>query len=116
VGLPILAALAWWLPPIHLVRGEPNVWPQLAPLWFTLLICVSFLMVSTWRFYSFKDLNLRNRHPFQIFILILADSLAAVAFHHYMLFIICNFICDERCDYAAFIRFPSQATGAGARI
>jgi len=48
---------------IHLVKGEPNVWPQLAPLWFALLIAVGFLMVSTWRFYSFKDLNLRKSAP-----------------------------------------------------
>ncbi len=45
-------------------------------------------MVSTWRFYSFKDLNLRNRHPFQIFILICGFLALLVAFHHYMLFII----------------------------
>ena len=45
-------------------------------------------MVSTWRFYSFKDLNLRHRHPFQIFILICAFFGLLVAFHHYMLFIV----------------------------
>jgi phosphatidylserine synthase len=45
-------------------------------------------MVSTWRFYSFKDLNLRSRHPFQIFILICGFLGLLVAFHHYMLFII----------------------------
>jgi len=64
------------------------LWPQLAPIWFALLIAVGFLMVSTWRFYSFKDLNLRNRHPFQIFILICGFLSLLVAFHHYMLFII----------------------------
>jgi CDP-diacylglycerol--serine O-phosphatidyltransferase len=49
---------------------------------------VGFLMVSTWRFYSFKDLNLRSRHPFQIFILICLFFGLLVAFHHYMLFIL----------------------------
>jgi CDP-diacylglycerol--serine O-phosphatidyltransferase len=33
-------------------------------------VIVAFLMVSTWRFYSFKDLNLRSRHPFQLVVLI----------------------------------------------
>jgi CDP-diacylglycerol--serine O-phosphatidyltransferase len=60
----------------------------LAPIWLAVLVIVSFLMVSTWRFYSFKDLNLRSRHPFQIFILICAFFGLLVAFHHYMLFII----------------------------
>lgn len=88
VGLPIPAGAGVVAATIHLVRGEPNIWPQLAPLWFALLIAVGFLMVSTWRFYSFKDLNLRNRHPFQIFILICGFFGLLVAFHHYMLFII----------------------------
>jgi CDP-diacylglycerol--serine O-phosphatidyltransferase len=73
---------------IHLVKGEPIVWPQLAPLWFALLIVVGFLMVSTWRFYSFKDLNLRSRHPFQIFVLIAAFLYLLFEFHNYMLFLI----------------------------
>jgi CDP-diacylglycerol---serine O-phosphatidyltransferase len=30
---------------------------------------VGYLMVSTWRFYSFKDLDLRNRQPFRLIIL-----------------------------------------------
>ncbi len=88
VGLPIPAGAGVVAATIHLVRGYPILWPQLAPLWFALLIAVGFLMVSTWRFYSFKDLNLRNRHPFQIFILICGFLGLLVAFHHYMLFIV----------------------------
>jgi CDP-diacylglycerol--serine O-phosphatidyltransferase len=53
-----------------------------------LLIVVGFLMVSTWRFYSFKDLNLRNRHPFQTLVLICGFLFLLVSFHRYMLFII----------------------------
>ena len=86
VGLPIPAGAGVVAATIHLVKGAPILWPQLAPIWLAVLIVVSFLMVSTWRFYSFKDLNLRSRHPFQIFILICAFFGLLVAFHHYMLF------------------------------
>ena len=88
VGLPIPAGAGVVVATVHLVKGSPILWPQLAPIWLAVLIVVSFLMVSTWRFYSFKDLNLRSRHPFQIFILICAFFGLLVAFHHYMLFII----------------------------
>jgi CDP-diacylglycerol---serine O-phosphatidyltransferase len=88
VGLPIPAGAGVVAATIHLVKGAPIVWPQLAPIWLAVMVIVSFLMVSTWRFYSFKDLNLRSRHPFQIFILICGFFGLLVAFHHYMLFII----------------------------
>ncbi len=55
-------------------------------------------MVSTWRFYSFKDLNLRSRHPFQIFILICGFFGLLVAFHHYMLFIVAIYVYAQRRD------------------
>ena len=88
VGLPIPAGAGMVAATIHLVKGYPILWPQLAPLWFALLVVVSFLMVSTWRFYSFKDLNLRNRRPFQTLILLCGFLALLVAFHNYMLFAI----------------------------
>jgi phosphatidylserine synthase len=33
-----------------------------------LLVVVAYLMVSTWRFYSFKDIDLRARHPFRLIV------------------------------------------------
>ena len=88
VGLPIPAGAGVIAATIHLVKGEPILWPQLAPLWFGLLVVVGFLMVSTWRFYSFKDLHLRSRHPFQIIVLLASFLFLLVSFHNYMLFII----------------------------
>ena len=87
VGLPIPAGAGVLAATIHLVEGEPILWTQLAPLWFALLVIVGFLIVSTWRFYSFKDLNLRNRHPFQTLVLISAFLFLLFSFHRYMLFI-----------------------------
>jgi len=88
VGMPIPAGAGVLAATIHLVEGEPILWPQLAPLWFALLVIVGFLMVSTWRFYSFKDLNLRNRHPFQTLVLIAGFLFLLFQFHRYMLFAI----------------------------
>jgi len=86
VGMPIPAGAGVLAATIHLFRGEPIVYLPLAPFWIALLLVVGFLMVSTWRFYSFKDINLRNRHPSQTIILICAFLGLLVFFHHYLLF------------------------------
>jgi len=86
VGMPIPAGAGVVAATIHLFRGDPIVYLPLAPLWIALLLVVGFLMVSTWRFYSFKDLNLRHRHRFQIIILIAAFLYLLILFHTYMLF------------------------------
>jgi CDP-diacylglycerol---serine O-phosphatidyltransferase len=70
VGMPIPAGAGVVAGTVHLAQGQPvNFW-WLAVIWTALLAVVSFLMVSTWRFYSFKDINLRSRHPFWGVILI----------------------------------------------
>lgn len=70
VGMPIPAGAGVIAATVHLNSGHPiNFW-WLALVWMSLLVVVAFLMVSTWRFYSFKDLNLRSRHPFQLVVLI----------------------------------------------
>jgi phosphatidylserine synthase len=40
--------------------------------WLALVAAVGYLMVSTWRFYSFKDIDFRSRHPFRLIILLAA--------------------------------------------
>lgn len=88
VGMPIPAGAGVIAATVHLTGGQPiNFW-WLALVWMALLVCVAFLMVSTWRFYSFKDLNLRNRHPFQIVVLIGGLIYLIVAFHTIVLFAI----------------------------
>jgi len=65
VGMPIPAGAAVVAATIHLLEGRPIESWWMAIAWASLVAFAAFLMVSTWRFYSFKDLNLRNRHPFQ---------------------------------------------------
>src|SRR5262249_5939789 len=86
VGLPIPAGAGVLASTIHLFKGAPITYLTLAPLWIGLLVVVAFLMVSPWRFYSFKDLNLRSRHPFQIFVLLCGFFYLLFFFHTYLLF------------------------------
>jgi CDP-diacylglycerol--serine O-phosphatidyltransferase len=81
-GAGVIAAV------VHLGRGKlmPVWW--LAPVWLGVLVLVGFLMVSTWRFYSFKDLNLRNRYPFQVLLLICGIGVLIWLYSSYVLFII----------------------------
>jgi CDP-diacylglycerol---serine O-phosphatidyltransferase len=88
VGMPIPAGAGVIAATVHLTRGQPiNFW-WLGLVWMALLIAVAFLMVSTWRFYSFKDLNLRNRHPFQTVVLIGGLIYLIVFFSEEVLFVI----------------------------
>lgn len=64
VGLPIPAAAGLVAAVVHATDSLPlQTWIP-AMLWMGLLGLLSFLMVSTWRYRSFKDLNLlRPRSP-----------------------------------------------------
>ena len=64
VGMPIPAAAGVVAAVVHAFRHPPfNAW--IAVLWLLLVGLTGFLMVSTWRFWSGKEINLANRHPFQ---------------------------------------------------
>lgn len=69
VGMPIPAAAGVIASVVHGFQGHPfNTWT--AALWMLLVGFLGFLMVSTWRFWSGKEINLSNRHPFQLMVLI----------------------------------------------
>jgi CDP-diacylglycerol---serine O-phosphatidyltransferase len=88
VGMPIPAGAGVIAATIHLLEGRPIQYPWLAWIWLGLLVAVGFLMVSTWRFYSFKDLSLRSRHPFQLFVLIGVFLIVLWYYSGYLLFFI----------------------------
>ena len=70
VGLPIPAGAGVIAAVVHFSSGQPifSAWTALS--WLMMVIVISYLMVSTWRFYSFKDINFRSRHPFRLIVLI----------------------------------------------
>src|ERR1035438_7573804 len=60
VGLPIPGAAGTVAAVVYAFYGEPiGYWP-IAVVWLALLGLLGFLMVSTWRYYSFKGLSLRQ--------------------------------------------------------
>jgi CDP-diacylglycerol--serine O-phosphatidyltransferase len=60
VGLPIPAAAAAVASVVYALGSEPITSWQLSIVWIAIMGLLGFLMVSTWRYYSFKDINLRS--------------------------------------------------------
>jgi CDP-diacylglycerol--serine O-phosphatidyltransferase len=70
VGLPIPAAAAAVSAIIYASGSEPIRYWLTSALWLALLGLLSFLMVSTWRYPSFKDLSLTQpRSPLSIILM-----------------------------------------------
>jgi CDP-diacylglycerol---serine O-phosphatidyltransferase len=69
VGMPIPAGAGVIAAVVHFSEGQPVASPWTAITWVLMVMAVGYLMVSTWRFYSFKDLDFRNRQPFRLIIL-----------------------------------------------
>jgi len=67
VGLPIPAGAALICAVVYAADGAPIRWWLLSLFWLLLLALLSFLMVSTWRYPSFKEINLlRPRSPLTV--------------------------------------------------
>lgn len=88
VGMPIPAGAAVVAAVVHFVNGRPLVnWWESA-IWTGFVLLAAFLMVSTWRFYSGKEINLRSPHPFRLMVLFAALIALTWIFSQYVLFII----------------------------
>jgi CDP-diacylglycerol--serine O-phosphatidyltransferase len=70
VGMPIPAAAGLLAASIHLCYGYPNEAWWIALIWLGIVGTSGYLMVSTWRFWSGKEINLSRSHPFQILLLV----------------------------------------------
>jgi CDP-diacylglycerol--serine O-phosphatidyltransferase len=66
IGMPIPAAAGLLAATVHLCYGIPVVWWWVAIPWLCLVGMSGFLMVSTWRFWSGKEINFSRSHPFQL--------------------------------------------------
>ena len=70
VGLPIPAAAAAVAAVVFFFDSVPIRSWQLSAAWMATMGLLGFLMISTWRYYSFKDINLRSpRSPLILVIL-----------------------------------------------
>jgi CDP-diacylglycerol--serine O-phosphatidyltransferase len=70
VGMPIPAAAGLVAATVHLCYGYPVQAWWIALVWLCLVGMCGFLMVSTWRFWSGKEINFSQRRPFQVLPLI----------------------------------------------
>jgi CDP-diacylglycerol--serine O-phosphatidyltransferase len=70
VGLPIPAAAAMVAGVVFAFGGEPLGWWPLSAVWLVLLAVLGLLMVSTWRYYSFKGISLNKPYTRLIIILV----------------------------------------------
>jgi CDP-diacylglycerol--serine O-phosphatidyltransferase len=68
VGLPTPASAGLVAAIVHAYSGYPVEGWLWVPFWLLLLLAVSFLMVSTWRYYSFKHWDLRRQQKFVVVI------------------------------------------------
>jgi CDP-diacylglycerol---serine O-phosphatidyltransferase len=67
VGLPIPAAAAMVAAVVYASNSQPITYWPLSVAWVLFLACLSGLMISTWRYRSFKDIDfLRPRSPLTV--------------------------------------------------
>jgi CDP-diacylglycerol--serine O-phosphatidyltransferase len=88
VGMPIPAGAGVIAAVVHFSLGDPisSWWTSVT--WLLMVIAVAYLMLSTWRFYSFKDIDFRTRQPFRLIILFGGLFAAIWFFSRYVLFAI----------------------------
>jgi CDP-diacylglycerol---serine O-phosphatidyltransferase len=87
VGMPIPAAAGMIAAVVHFFRGRPVAAWWLAISWMALVALIGFLMVSTWRFWSGKEINLSNRHPIRWIVVFGVILYALVMFSQVLLFL-----------------------------
>ncbi len=85
VGMPIPAAAGVLAAVVHFFLGTPVPNWRVAIMWMVLVLLIGLLMVSTWRFWSGKEIDLSDRHPFQRIVLMGLAIYATVAFSQYVL-------------------------------
>ena len=88
VGMPIPAGAGVIASVVHFESGSPVSDPRLAIVWLCLILFTGFLMVSTWRFWSGKEISLGQRHPFQLVAVIVAIGALIALYSEYVLIII----------------------------
>ncbi len=88
VGMPIPAGAGVIASIIHYRDGNPidNEWVALG--WLSLLVLTSYLLVSSWRFWSGKEIGVDNKQPFQMVAIIVGVGILIALYSEYMLIII----------------------------
>jgi CDP-diacylglycerol--serine O-phosphatidyltransferase len=89
VGMPIPAGAGVLAAVVHCFDGSPIYDPRTALVWLGLILFTGFLMVSSWRFWSGKEIGMgEERHPFQLFAVIALVGALIAWNSEYMLMVI----------------------------
>ncbi|MGD0732058.1 MAG: phosphatidylcholine/phosphatidylserine synthase [Terracidiphilus sp.] len=86
VGMPIPAAAGLLAATVHFFYGIPVMEWWVALAWLILVGLSGFLMVSTWRFWSAKEINFSRSHPFQLLIVLIVVLYIVVRYSNVVLF------------------------------
>jgi len=86
--MPIPAAAGMVAATVHCCYGIPIPYWWLAVLWIGLVGLLGFLMVSTWRFWSGKEINLARTQPFQVLALMAIVVFVLIKFSSEALFFV----------------------------
>ena len=86
VGMPIPAAAGLLAATVYFFNSYPVEAWWVSTIWLVLVGLTGFLMVSTWRFWSGKEINLSRRHPFQILFVLAIFVYVLARFSHFLFF------------------------------
>ena len=87
VGMPIPAAAGLLAATVHFFDGIPVQAWWVGLIWLGVVGLSGFLMVSTWRFWSGKEINLSRAHPFQLLLVIAVAAYIMIRFSDVVLFL-----------------------------
>jgi CDP-diacylglycerol---serine O-phosphatidyltransferase len=86
VGMPIPAGAGLLASSVHFFSAYPNQAWWIGVIWCIIVATCAFLMVSTWRFWSGKEINFSRSHPFQILIPLAIVLFLVIRFSQSVLF------------------------------
>ncbi|MGH9560587.1 MAG: CDP-alcohol phosphatidyltransferase family protein [Terracidiphilus sp.] len=87
VGMPIPAAAGLLAASVHLCYGIPDVYWYIAVPWLILVGLAAYLMVSTWRFWSAKEITLTGSHPFRLILLLALIAYIVIRYSNVVMFL-----------------------------
>jgi len=88
VGMPIPAGAGVIASVIHFFNGSPIDNPWISVVWLLLIVGTGFLMVSSWRFWSGKEMGAGGRHPFQLVVVVALFGAVLVLYSEWVLILI----------------------------
>ncbi len=114
VGMPIPAGAGIVAAVVHFEDGSPIHNPWLAALWLALIALVGFLMVSNWRFWSGKELDLNQRRPGRLLALFaLIGSVVFFESEYALIVIAMGYLLSGVFARLAYSWHPRPASAAG---